>query len=378
MKITLNRTDEQIELVKAMASRNPAVALEAQQSLANLMGPVLCEVLNQAPTLSNLFDAFPYDAGDNPSLPLELYTDIKDKNYIQVWQQQNPGGLATNEVYQATQELKFKTYRMETAVSFDKTHAAKSRLDVVGKTFTRLAQEILLQQEHTSANLVLGALAAANTNGIQHVRRANTSGRFLPEDINTLDTMLKRLWTSWYDGGTTVGNRHRCSDMLISPEIVQDLRRMAYTAINIKNAPNGGTDAVLAPDAYRASVFNNPGIPNLWNINFVELNELGVGQRFNDVFDALAGATSFASPDGTRTGAFDGTKDEIIIGLDRSINRLYRGVAIDSEVGSELVLGVDNQFLNRQNKIGYFGQMEESRMILDDRALVGIVVNNIA
>ena len=55
MKITLKRTPEQIELIKAMASKNRAVASEAQTALAEFIGPVLAEVINNAPTLSNLF-----------------------------------------------------------------------------------------------------------------------------------------------------------------------------------------------------------------------------------------------------------------------------------------------------------------------------------
>ena len=52
MNITLKRTDEQVELVKAMASKNRGVAYEAQMALADFIGPVLCEVINQAPTSS--------------------------------------------------------------------------------------------------------------------------------------------------------------------------------------------------------------------------------------------------------------------------------------------------------------------------------------
>ena len=73
MKITLKRTEEQVELVKAMASRNRDVAYEAQQALAEFIGPVLAEVVNQAPTLSNLFTSFQFNEMDSPSIPLDLY-----------------------------------------------------------------------------------------------------------------------------------------------------------------------------------------------------------------------------------------------------------------------------------------------------------------
>ena len=61
--------------------------------------------------------------------------------------------------------MKFTTYRLDSAISFDRRYAAQSRLDVVGKSFTRIAQEVLLKQEATSANLILGSLADATTNG---------------------------------------------------------------------------------------------------------------------------------------------------------------------------------------------------------------------
>ena len=61
MNITLKRTDEQVELVKAMASRDRTVAYEAQAALAEFMGPVLAEVVNQAPVVSNLFSSFSFE-----------------------------------------------------------------------------------------------------------------------------------------------------------------------------------------------------------------------------------------------------------------------------------------------------------------------------
>ena len=158
MKITLKRTEEQVELVKAMASRNREVAYEAQMALAEFIGPVLAEVVNQAPTLSNLFTNFQFNDMDSPSIPLDLYYDVTAPDYVKVYSTSVPGGLPTNTVTPTASEMKFTTYRLDSAVDFDKRYAAKSRLDVVGKSFTRIAQEILLRQESTSANLILGAL----------------------------------------------------------------------------------------------------------------------------------------------------------------------------------------------------------------------------
>ena len=62
---------------------------------------------------------------------------------------------------------------------------------------------------------------------------------------------------------------------------------------------------------------------------------------------------------------------DLIVGLDRSRESLFRAVAVDSETGAELNLVADDQYSVRQSKIGYYGAMEEGRMILDDRVLTG-------
>jgi hypothetical protein len=380
MKITLKRTPEQIELIKAMASKNKNVAMEAQIALAEFIGPVLAEVINNAPTLSNLFTSLQFNADDNPSIPLDLYYDVTAEDYITVYSQSAAGGLPQNQVLPTVSEMKIHTYTLDSALSFDKRYAAKSRMDVVSKTFTRLAQEILFKQEKTSANLLLGSLANATTNGKKHVQRANTNGRFLLADLNELFTLAKRINTSWLGGTPESRSGRGLTDLIVSPEVVQELRAMAYNPINTKGAPgaNASYNGITVPEEMRTAIYNSAGIPEFYGVSIMEINELGRGQRFNSVFDAVAGTTNYSNVGATSTGVFDGANEEIIIGLDRSRDSLVRAVAVDSENGSEFSLTADDQYNLRQNKIGYFGSMEEGRMVLDTRALVGKIVSGLA
>ena len=112
MNITLKRTEEQVELVKAMASKNRNVAYEAQAAAAEFIGPVLSEVMNNAPTLSNMFTSFQFNEDDNPSLPLDLYHDVTDADYLEVYSQAVAGGLPSNTIIPTHSELKFATYLM--------------------------------------------------------------------------------------------------------------------------------------------------------------------------------------------------------------------------------------------------------------------------
>jgi hypothetical protein len=390
MKIVLKRTDEQVELIKAMASRNREVAYEAQIALAQFIGPVLAEVINNAPTVSNLFTSLQFNAEDNPSIPLDLYYDIFDEDYIKVYSQSVAGGLPQNIVQPTASELKVATYKLDSAVAFDKKYAAKSRLDVVSKTFTRVAQEVMLKQERTSANLLLTALAQASTGNDAtaannyHVFRTAAAGRFVLNDLNKLFTKIKRINASFV-GGTPSGARRGLTDLIVSPEIVEEIRGMAYNPINTKVAPvtvgsnTAGNAPVVATDAVRDQIFSQAGLPEFYGVSIMEILELGIGKRFNTIFDTVAGATAYAdhysiqSYSGTAT-AFDGATEEIIVGIDRSRDSLIRAVAVDSDTGSEFNLTADDQYTLRQGKIGYYGGLEEGRMVLDNRALVGLIV----
>ena len=363
MKITLKNTPEQVELVKAMASRNRDVAYEAQTALAEFIGPVLAEVINNAPALSNLFTTLQYNADDNPSIPLDLYFDVADEDYVQVFSQSRAGGLPTSEVLPTSAELKIATYSLDSAVSFDRRYAAKSRMDVIGKTFSRVAQEILLKQNTISANVIMKALGAASTNGFAHVLDSVATDRFTLADLNKMMTLSKRIVTS-FSGGTADTRQGRgITDIIVSPEIVEELRAIAYNPINTVAAPGATVNSnVRTADVIAEQAYNAAGAPEFYGINVIELNEFGDGQKFNTTFD-----NSYA-------GTFAPASDQIVVGIDRSREALVRPVAVDSENGGEFSLIADDQYSIRQSKIGYFGSLEEGRVVLDNRALVGCIV----
>jgi hypothetical protein len=381
MKITLKRTEEQVELIKAMASKNRDVAYQAQVALAEFIGPVLAKVINQAPTLSNLFSNFAFSADESPSIPMDLYYDITDEDYVTVWSQAVPGGLPTNTVTPIGGEMKFTTYRLDSAVDFDKRYAQRSRMDVVSKSFTRVAQEILMKQERNSASLILGALSEAETKGTSHMISSNgvqgltnattaSSSRLILDDFNRLLTLGKRINTAW-TGGTPEGGigGRGVTDLIVSPEVVQGLREMAYNPINTRTVGTGND--IPATDSMREAIYSNAGIPEFYGINIMELQEMGKGQRFNKLFEALD--SNAARVNSTASGEFSDTYHELVIGLDKRVESMLRAVATDSETGSEFSLVADDQYSVRQSKIGYYGSIEEGRMILDNRALFGIV-----
>lgn len=309
-----------------------------------------------------------------------------------------PGGLPTNTVAPSHSEVKFTTYNLDSAVSFNKRYAARSRLDVVSKTFSRIAQEILLKQEQTAANMIFTALANARSKDstgseIGHVIRSAQAGRFLLADLNKLFTLAKRINTSW-TGGTPESRRGRgITDLIVSPEIVEEIRGMAYNPINTKGAsgdqPQATHPGIPGTDSMREAVFNSAGIPEFYGVSIMEFNEMGnnnaagakanaaEGEKWNKVYMSAQGTTekipgNFGDPAAVPAEIKVG--EQICLGLDLSRDSMIRAVAVDAESGSEFNLVVDDQFVSRQGKIGYYGSLDEGRVILDDRVLTGLVV----
>jgi hypothetical protein len=198
---------------------------------------------------------------------------------------------------------------------------------------------------------------------------------FVLDDINKLMTRAKRIQSSFLGGSPAGGTSKGITDLIVSPEVVEKLRAMAYNPINTSSGPAGGTaaDGIAAPDALRMSVYSNAGLPEFYGISIMEILELGANHRFTNVFDAAQEAGSAS------TGAqLFTTGDDLVIGIDRSRESLIRAVAIDEDSGGEFNLIADDQYSIRQQKIGYFGSLEEGRMVLDNRALVGCIVSKFA
>jgi hypothetical protein len=235
-----------------------------------------------------------------------------------------------------------------------------------------MAQEILLKQEKTSATMIMTALANAETNSEKHVIRSAQANRFLLSDLNKLFTKAKRINAAW-TGGTPAERRGRgITDLLVSPEIVEEIRGLAYNPINTK----GDNTDIAGTDSMRDAIFNSAGIPEFYGVSIQEYNEMGDGQKWNSVFDTAAGSTDYGDHYAVSASksTFDGASEQILVGVDLSRESMIRAVATDSESGDEFSLVADDQFVTRQSKIGYYGSLEEGRMIIDDRVLMGLIV----
>lgn len=379
MEIKLRNTPEQVELIKAIGSRNPAVAREATEAVAAFLSPVIKEVLQTAGTAARIYKDIEFDEDSDPSIPLDLFYN-EGTGYVTVWSQNMAGGMPTSQV-EGIKELKFGTYRLDSAVSFNKKYARKCRLDVISKTLEKMVQEVLIKQERNAWAVILKALAEASTttvNGgtLKHTVAAGAANVFALNDLNNLLTRIKRINES-FSGNTAVQPySNGITDLYVSPEIKAQIRAFAYNPINTTASAASGAEVKrdqYLTDNLRNEIFSNAGMQSIYGVNLIELIELGNGQKYNTLFGSFTAGQSITSPTGSwATGA-----DEILVGVDNTRGVFLRPVARQAESGGTFTVLPDGQFDmygSRVEKTGFYGFLEEGRICLDARAVVGIVV----
>ncbi len=386
MKLQFDKTDSnQMELIRAMGSDKKTVSEAAQESFAELLSPIVSEQYAVAGTSQLLYRNFGYTAGDVPTVPLDLMVG-KDETWLSIWTQPTPGGAPTNTVQVPIEEFPILPYRLDSAISYLKKWAAKSRVDVVAKVIERLFQEILIRSEDNLWYVALAALVGStnpNTTNLGNIRRSGNINSFTLDDLNKLFTVFRRQDASWAGGTTDPMNAGRPTDLIMSPEMMERIRSFSYQPVNTvggnftaitANSQTSASAAVALPDSARGNLFQAAGTPNFFGTNITIINELGVGQRYNGLFNSLIGSTSYRVITGSNTDTFDITADDLILAVDATKEFALKGLATDSEAGTSFNLQADDQFIKRSTKIGLYGAVEIAPFITETRNFVGLVV----
>ena len=238
-----------------------------------------------------------------------------------------------------------------------------------------MAQEFLLLQEKSAVNQWCGALVVADTkiNGTaaagNHVLSATTTNQLNIDDFNRLLTRSKRIWSNFSTGTPAGGSRWGITELIMSPEMTQEIRAMAYQPVNTRAIPDTAESTVIpATDQMRNEIMSKAGYPAIFDVNIIELLEMGINQRYNKIFDEIN--TIEGSP-----VTFTQASDEILLGIDRNKpNALIRPVVQDEDSSADVNVVPDDQFVDRSKKVGWYAEVNEARIVLEDRALTGLVV----
>lgn len=366
MKVRLKGTPEQLEVIRNLGSRDKATSAQATEMFAGFVGGVAKELIKQASLAQLVYEDLPYTDEEYPTIPLDLWQD-EGEDYVEVWSQTMAGGVPSSEV-RGFQEIPVSTYNLTSAVNCQKKYLRKGLqgIMVVAKMIERMSQEMLIKQERNAWSVATKALAEATTGGADHIITSNTQNVFVLDDLSRLITLGQRINES-FANGTPLNGSNGLTHIFTSPEIMAQIRGFVYNPLNAVG--NTSTGPVALPDQARQNIYNGAGTNSLFGISIVPMHELGTSRKYNALFDTFAGSATIAHS----TTTFTSADDEIVIGYDANRGGGYRPVLTD-EGGGNIAVLPDDQYVAREDKVGYYSMVDEGRIWTDARSLLGLVV----
>lgn len=345
-------------------------AMKARQAFAAFIREPLLEVINAYPGLQRLYTPYSYNEGEPNTIPMDQYFDIRDAGFYRTWSQSRAGGLATSR-NEDVSELPVSVYSVDSALSLSLSFLRAARVDAIAKALNHSSQNFIKKTETNSA-AVLCSMAAQTTYQLRgtatnQVYRSITQGSVIPQDINALNRIMARVTTANI-GGTPEGNSKAIDALVGSPEFVEGVRNLAFQALNTNNT--GG--ALGGPDGFRNSIYNAAGNPDFMGTEIITLNDLGINQAYNILFAEAAGGTTYAGYNAGSAKIFSPGSEQCVFAVNRKVESLAR-LSERGSNGSQMKVMADNQFTNREEKIGYFMKMKEGRVGLDGRGILTLV-----
>ena len=277
-----------LQLLRDSGSTNKSVADAAQEAFASIMSSSLSRVLEPLNVANDIFtEVEVYTGRDVPEIPIDLYYGVGEGAF-RVWSNGYPGGLAYNEI-SGFDSFRFRTSRMDSAIAWNKSYAADARMKVVERGLMRLMDEIMVKSQFNAFTVLADALGSARTANQSHViastaKTNSTARQFQLDDVNRLMTKIKRLNSSWANG-TSRSAGSGLTDLYISPETMEQIRKMTYNPMNTTGVPDSAESTALGlPDEMRMEIYRNGGATEIYGKTLHELNEMGVGQVYNELF----------------------------------------------------------------------------------------------
>jgi len=382
MKIKLKTEDpKQVELLRAMGSRETDEANAAMKIFAALVGDVAQQILPESNVISSFYDQLTVGEFDQRTIALDDYHDIDNPDYVRVSYSSKPGDLSSS-LMTGADDFPLQFFNLQSAVSFMKKYLRAGQLNHAEKGISKMLNEVVNTMKLQGIQPILDSIANSQTGKDDnfHVIRSNVADQLVLKDFNRLKTLAARINVSAM--GQTTESTRGINTLLMSPEMVEEIRGIAYEPMNTRGVPNSDESTALgAPEQLRQQVYDAVGNPSIYGTDIIQLNELGVGYSFNTIFDAKAGTNTYADHgepvDSSSRSQFDGAAEELIIGLSLeggTANGLVQGSLSDSGTGKTFNVRPDSQFMEREDKTGMYGELESTFISVEPKSLYGLIV----
>mgnify|MGYP006921286727 CR=1 FL=1 len=330
---------------------------EARQNLASLNG-LLDKASNGSESESYNAQGLILKAFEQPLRQGTLYGDIVTSLYKQVPQDKKTGryvefpldiiapGSEKNHVGYTIPKTgyiphrmaegdysRIDVYKVANSITLSLDIVGDSRWDIVSRAMEVMEAGIVKKLNDDGMHVILAAAADRN---ILVFDSDALAGQFTRRLVSLMSTTMRRNG----GGNSTSVNRGKLTHMLCSPEMFEDVRNFNINQVS---------------DITRAQIFNmsDENIANLFgDVKLVAIDELGVGQEYQNYYTNVLGGSMAASD------------EEIIVGLD-----LIRPYGLTMPVVGGLETFVDDN-LHRHQQMGYYCWRRVGFGCLDNRVVL--------
>jgi hypothetical protein len=326
-----NQVNKINALVRKATSGNTNDALAAQAEIvAELTLPLRQGVL-MGSTISAIFTEENFLPGQDIVYPIDFFSGTDSKEW-KAYHIPDQGRLPERMI--GGDEVRVATYDIGNTIDAPLKYLRNARFDVLGRMLAVLEAGFVQKINDDAWHLILRAGLAR---GVVVNDAAASAGQFTKRLVALMKTYMRRN-----SGGNAMSlGRGRLTHLFVSPEALEDMRE--WTDI----------DDTTRREIYLSS---DEGGQEVYQTMILPLDELGVGQDYQNYWDDTLGGTM-------------GSSDvEIVIGIDASQND-----AFVMPVREQLEVHEDDTAM-RARRFGFFGWTERGAAILDNNnVLIGSI-----
>ena len=324
-------TPEMTALLKQSGSANRAESLEATHQLAVALEQPLRQGIMSGDITSGIFETINLAPGAAPEFPLDFLAPGTEKDFV-AYSIPNHGRIP--ERYIEGDYVMIPTFEIGSSIDWTLRYARDARWDVVSRALQVLQSSFVKKTNDDAWHTILAA--AVDRNILVYDADA-AAGQFTKRLVSMLKTVVRRNG----GGNSSSINRGQLTDLYVSPEAIEDIRNWGVDQI----------DEVTRREIYNAA--DDSGvITRIFSVNLHDLDEIGVGQEYQNFFK------------NELSGSLQASDVELVVGLDQSTNDSFvRPVRENVQVFED-----DN--LHRQRRAGFYGFAEHGFAVLDNRRVI--------
>lgn len=329
MKKLITPNDKLTQLLITSGSMKKDEALAAQNEIAKALELPLRQGILNGDILNGIFEPITLTTNATAEFPLDFLAPGTEKEFV-AYTIPNHGYIPQRNV--EGDYVMVPTYDVAAAIDWNLKYARDARWDIVSRATDVFYGQFTKKFNDDGYHVVLAAGVDRN---IVVVDSDANAGQFTKRLVSLMKTVMRRNG----GGNSTSANRGQLTDLLLSPEAMEDIR-------------NWNVDQIDEVTRREIFVSGDGALSRIFGVNLIDIDELGEGQEYQLYVTSQLGVTMPTN------------KVEVVVGLD-----LRRRDSFVMPIREQVQIFEDDT-MHRSKRAGIYGWAEQGFAALDNRRVI--------